>query len=190
MAANPPPPRTRSARLTLISLLLIPLLSLAALWALTASITLGNVIRYQHYNTITTTIGPSVTALQETLPVESALTLVWVATKRQPGIFQAELAAARLSTDKYVPAVHSAVMKVSGLINPKAVSLMYAFVAELADLGRIRAAVDSGAYDTVAAFNAYNSISTAEIRYFQNASATSDPTLGAMTQSAIAEARA
>jgi signal transduction histidine kinase len=136
------------------------------------------------------TIGPSVTALQETLPVESALTLVWVATKRQPGIFQAELAAARLSTDKYVPAVHSAVMKVSGLINPKAVSLMYTFVAELADLGRIRAAVDSGAYDTVAAFNAYNAISTAEIRYFQNASATSDPTLGAMTQSAIAEARA
>jgi len=31
MAADPPPPRTRSARLTLVSLLLIPLLSLAAL---------------------------------------------------------------------------------------------------------------------------------------------------------------
>ncbi len=190
MAADPPPPRTRSARLTLISLLLIPLLSLAALWALTASITLGNVIRYQHYNTITTTIGPSVTALQETLPVESALTLVWVATKRQPGIFQAELAAARHSTDKYVPAVRSAVLQVRGLIDPKAVSLMNAFVAELADLGRIRAAVDSGAYDTAAAFNAYNTITTAEIRYFQNASAASDPTLSVMTQSAIAEARA
>ena len=190
MAADPSPPRTRSARRTLISLLLIPLLSLAALWGLTASITLGNVIRYQHYNAITTTIGPSVTALQETLPVESALTLVWVATKRQPGIFQAELAAARRSTDKYVPAVRSAVVKVRGLISPKAVSLMNTFIAELADLGRIRAAVDSGAYDTPAAFNAYNTISTAEIRYFQNASATSDPELGAMTQSAIAEARA
>ena len=190
MAADPPPSRTRSARLTLISLLLIPLLSLAALWGLTASITLGNVIRYQHYNTITTTIGPSVTALQETLPVESALTLVWVATKRQPGIFQAELAAARRSTDKYVPAVRSAVIKVRGLINPRAVSQMNTFLADLADLGRIRAAVDSGAYNTVTAFNAYNTISTAEIRYFQNASATSDPTLAAMTQSAIAEARA
>src|SRR5580700_5503043 len=94
-----PPPRTRSARLTLLSLLLIPLLSLAALWGLTASIALGNVIRYQHYNTITTTIGPSVTALQETLPVESALTLVFVSTNRQPGIFQAELTAARRNTD-------------------------------------------------------------------------------------------
>ena len=184
-----PTPRTRSARLTLISLLLIPLLSLAALWGLTASITLGNVIRYQHYNDITTTIGPSVTALQETLPVESALTLVWVATKRQPGIFQVELANARRSTDKYVPEVRNAVLAVRGLITPKAVSLMNTFLAELADLGRIRAAVDSGAYDTAAALNAYDAISTAEIRYFQNASATSDPQLGTMTQSAIAEAR-
>jgi hypothetical protein len=32
MATDPPPPRTRSVRLTLVSLLLIPLLSLAALW--------------------------------------------------------------------------------------------------------------------------------------------------------------
>jgi signal transduction histidine kinase len=185
-----PPPRTRSARLTLLSLLLIPLLSLAALWGLTASIALGNVIRYQHYNTITTTIGPSVTALQETLPVESALTLVWLSTDRAPGIIQAGMTTARRSTDKYVPAVRSAVMQVRGLTGPKAVPLMNAFLAQLADLGRIRAAVDSGAYDPVAAFNAYNAILTAEIRYFQNASLTSDPTLTVMTQSAIAEARA
>ena len=190
MAAGSRPPRTRSARLTLVSLLLIPLLSLAALWGLTASITLGNAIRYQHYNAITTTIGPSVTALQETLPVESALTLVWVATKRQPGIFQAELANARRGTDRYVPEVRSAVLKVRGLITPKAVSLMNTFLAELAGLSRVRAAVDSGAYDTETAFKAYNAINTAEIRYFQNASATSDPLLGVMTQSAIAEARA
>ena len=190
MAAGSRPPRTRSARLTLVSLLLIPLLSLAALWGLTASITLGNAIRYQHYNAITTTIGPSVTALQETLPVESALTLVWVANKRQPGIFQAELAKARRGTDRYVPEVRSAVLKVRGLITPKAVSLMNTFLAELAGLSRVRAAVDSGAYDTETAFNAYNAINTAEIRYFQNASATSDPLLGVMTQLAIAEARA
>ena len=189
MAANPPPPRTRSARLTLVSLLLIPLLSLAALWGLLASITLGNVIRYQHYNQITTTIAPSVTGLQETLPVESALTLVWVATKRQPGTIQAGLANARHSTDKYVPEVRNAIIAVRGLITPKAVSLMNTFLAELADLGQVRAAVDSGAYDTAAAFNAYNAIAAAEIRYFQNASETSDATLGVMTQSAIAEAR-
>ena len=68
MATDPPPPRTRSARLTLVSLLLIPLLSLAALWGFIASITLGNVIRYQHYNTAITTIAPSVIALAADAP--------------------------------------------------------------------------------------------------------------------------
>jgi signal transduction histidine kinase len=183
-------PRTRSARLTLLSLLLIPLLSLAALWALTASIALGNVIRYQHYNTIITTIGPGVTELEETLPVERALTLVWLATGRQPGLFQAELTADRHNTDKYVPMVRSEVTQVRGLLGAKAVTLMNVFLADLADLGQIRAAVDSGTYDPVAAFNAYSVISTAEIQFFQNASPPSDPQLGLMTQSALAESRA
>jgi len=185
-----PPPRTRSARLTLLSLLLIPLLSLAALWGLTASIALGNVIRYQHYNTIITTIGPGVTELEETLPVERAYTLVWLATGRQPGLFQAELTAARHSTDKYVPLVRSEVIQVRGLLGAKAVTLMNTFLADLANLGNVRAAVDSGAYDTVAAFSAYSVISTAEIQFFQNASPPSDPELGLMTQSALAESRA
>ena len=183
-------PRTRSARLTLLSLLLIPLLSLAALWGLTASIALGNVIRYQHYNTIITTIGPGVTELEETLPVERAYTLVWLATGRQPGLFQAELTAARHSTDKYVPLVRSEVTQVHGLLGTKAVTLMNTFLADLASLGHIRAAIDSGAYGTVAAFNAYSMVSTAEIQFFQNASPPSDPELGLMTQSALAESRA
>ena len=55
MATDPPPPRTRSVRLTLVSLLMIPLLSLAALWGFIASVTLGNLIRYQNYNTVAIT---------------------------------------------------------------------------------------------------------------------------------------
>ena len=122
MAADPLPPRTRSARLTLISLLLIPLLSLAVLWGLIASITLGNVIRYQHYNTVITTIAPSVSALEQTLPVERAFTLIWLGSGRQSPAMQAELVAARRSTDKYVPAVRSAVMSVRGLLDAKAIA--------------------------------------------------------------------
>ncbi len=190
MAANTPPPRTRSARLTLLSLLLIPLLSLAALWGLTASIALGNVVRYQHYDTVITTITPGVTGLEETLPVERAITLVWLATGRQPGLFQAELTTARHSTDQYVPRVRGEVTQVRGLLGAKAVTLMNAFLANLANLASIRAAVDSGSDGTVAAFNAYSMISTAEIQFFQNASPPADPELGLMTQSAIAESRA
>ncbi len=190
MAADPLPPRTRSARLTLISLLLIPLLSLAVLWGLIASITLGNVIRYQHYNTVITTISPSVTGLEQTLPVERAITLVWLGSGRRSTIMQAELTAARHSTDKYVPAVRSAVMSVRGLLSANAIAQMNVFLEDLAGLGRIRAAVDSGAYDTVAAFNAYSAIGNAEYEFFHISSPPADPDLSLMTQAAIAEARA
>ena len=175
MAADPLPPRTRSARLTLISLLLIPLLSLAVLWGLIASITFGNVIRYQHYNTVIATISPSVTGLEQTLPVERAITLVWLGGGRQSPVMQAQLAATRRSTDKYVPAVRSAVMSVRGLLNAKAIAQENVFLADLAGLDRIRAAVDSGADDTVTAFNAYSTISKAEYEFFQIASPPSDP---------------
>ena len=190
MAAEPLPPHTRSARLTLISLLLIPLLSLAVLWGLIASITLGNVIRYQHYNTVITAISPSVTGLEQTLPVERAITLVWLGSGRRSTIMLAELTAARHSTDKYVPAVRSAVMSVRGLLSPNAIAQMNVFLEDLAGLGRIRAAVDSGAYDPVAAFNAYSAIGNAEYEFFHNSSPPADPDLSLMTQAAIAEARA
>jgi signal transduction histidine kinase len=190
MAADPRPSRTRSTRLTLISLLLIPLLSLAVLWGFTASITLGNVIRYQHYNTVITTIGPSVTALEQTLPVERAITLAWLGSGRQSPLMQAELTAARHSTDKYVPAVRSAVMSVRGLLSAKAIAQMNVFLADLSGLNRLRAAVDSGAYDTVTAFNAYSAIGNAEYEFFHISSPPADPDLSLMTQTAIAEARA
>ena len=83
MAADPPQPRTRSVRLTLVSLLLIPLLSLVALWGFTASVTLGNIVRYQHYHSIISTIGPSVSTLEQALPVERAVTLIWLGGGRR-----------------------------------------------------------------------------------------------------------
>src|ERR1700743_3372272 len=75
--------RTRSARLTLLGLLLVPLLSLAGLWGLTASITLGNVIRDQQSNQIVSTIQPSAIALEQALAAERTLTIAWLDTGRQ-----------------------------------------------------------------------------------------------------------
>ena len=189
MAADPPPPRTRSARLTLVSLLLIPLLSLAALWVFTASVALGNVIRYQHYNTVETTIFPSVTSLEEALPVERAITLIWLGGDRRSPLLRAELAAARHNTDRSTPQVRRSILAVRGLLDASAITRMNIFLADLSGLGRIRAAVDSGADNTVSAFNAYSAISTAEFEFFSISSPPADPELSLMTQSAIAEAR-
>ena len=189
MAADPPPPRTRSVRLTLVSLLLIPLLSLAALWGFIASVTLGNLIRYQNYNTVATTIIPSVTALEEALPVERAVTLVWLAGDRRSALVQNALAAARRNTDKYIPQVRNSILVIRGLLGAAALTRMNIFLTDLSGLAQIRAAVDSGADDTVTAFGAYTAISTAEYQFFSISSPPADPELSLMTQSAIAEAR-
>ena len=190
MATDPPPPRTRSARLTLVSLLLIPLLSLAALWGFTASITLGNVIRDQHYNKAANTITPSVSALAETLAGERAASLAWLGAGRQSALIQAELQSVRHSTDTYAAAVHSSIMSVSGLFSATARTRLDQFLAELAGLGQIRAAIDSGADSQAAAFNAYSGVIAAEYGAFDISLPPSDPNLSLMTQSAIAEGRA
>ena len=189
MAADTPPPRTRSARLTLVSLLLIPLLSLVALWGFTASITLGNIVRYQHYHTIISTIGPSVSTLEEALPTERAVTLIWLGGGRRSALMRTALAATRRSTDKDVPAIRRSVTSVRGLLDAQAKAQMNVFLADLARLGQIRGAVDYGASGTVTAYNAYSAISTAEVRFFQNVAPTADPDLTLMAQSGIAEDR-
>ena len=190
MATDPLPPRTRSVRLTLVSLLLIPLLSLAALWGFIASITLGNVIRDQHYNRVENAIAPSVIALAQTLAGERALTLIWLGTGRQSAPFQAQLQAVRHSTDTYAAAVHSSITSVDGLVSTTARTRLGQFLAELAALGQIRAAVDSGADSQAAAYNAYSAITAAEYGAFQISLPPGDPDLSLMTQSAIAEGRA
>src|SRR5437588_8462638 len=190
MAANPPPPRTRSARLTLISLLLIPLLSLAALWGFTASITLGNVIRDQNYNTIENAIAPSITAFGLTLQGERAVTLAWLGANRQSPLMQTQMQVIRHTTDKYVAAAHKAISSVRPLVSQAAAARLDAFLVTLGTLGKIRATVDSGAYDQVQAFNAYSGVSAAEYSYFNIPSPPSAPALSLMTHSALAAARA
>jgi signal transduction histidine kinase len=184
------PPRTRSARLTLVSLLLIPLLSLAALWGFTASITLGNVIRDQDANKVANTITPSVGALAETLAGERAASLAWLGDGRRSALIQGELQAIRRSTDTYAAAVRSSIMSVSGLLNATARTRLDEFLAELAGLGQIRAAVDSGADSQVAAYNAYSAITAAEYEAFHVTLPANDPDFSLAEQSGIAEGQA
>ena len=100
MAADPPPPRTRSVRLTLVSLLLFPLLSLAALWGFAASITLGNVIQNQHENTLVAAIGPAIIGLEQTLEPERALTVSWLSSDPRSARLRDQMVAARHGTDE------------------------------------------------------------------------------------------
>ena len=135
-------PRTSSARLTLVGLLLIPLVSLAALWGLTASITLGNVIRDQHNNQIISTLQPSIVPLEQSLTAERTLTIAWLDSGRRSAQTRTQLLAARHSTDADAATARTAFTLIRGLENTQAP--LDNFLSELADLPSIRTAVDSG----------------------------------------------
>jgi signal transduction histidine kinase len=173
-------PRTRSARLTLVGLLLVPLVSLAGLWGFTASITLGNVIRDQQSNEVVSTIQPSAIALEQSLTAECTLTIAWLDTGRRSAPARAQLLAARRSTDVHAAAARSALISIRGLESTQAP--LDHFLSELADLGAIRTAVDSGAQTPVGAFNAYAAIDTARSAFYAAGTPPGDSTLSLMNQ--------
>ena len=183
-------PRTHSARRTLVSLLLIPMLSLAGLWVFIASITFGNVINNEHYNTATNTIGPSIIGLEQTLETEGALTLALLSADRQSPALRTQLLQAREATDTEASAARTTTASVRGLLGATGQARLSTLLADLARLPRIRPAVDSGADSPVTAFAAYNTIDSALYGFLGNSTPLADPTLSLMTQSGIAESRA
>jgi signal transduction histidine kinase len=190
MALHKSPPRTASTRRTLVGLLLIPLLSLAGLWGFTASITVGNVIRDQHYNAITNGIAPSTVGLEQALQAERELTFAWLSADRQSPQLRTQLLAARHGTDAMVMTSRAATTSVRGLLGATGQARLSSLFTDLAGLSGIRTAVDSGADSPVTAFTAYNAILAAEFGFFNNATPPSDPTLGLIFQASYAEARA
>jgi signal transduction histidine kinase len=174
----------------MVGLLLIPLLSIAGLWGLTASITLGNVIRDQHYNALVNAIGPSVIGLEKTLEPERTLTLLWLSADRQSPQLRTQLIAARRITDATVATVRVAIAPVPGLLSAPGQAQLRSFLTELGGLSRIRAAVDAGTDSPVTAFTAYSAIGSAEYGFLRSATPPVDPALNLMTQASIAETRA
>jgi signal transduction histidine kinase len=189
MAAHSPT-RTQSARLTLIGLLVIPTLSLAGLWGFVATVTLGNVIRDQHYNSVTTRTGVAVSVLSADLLTERAATLTWLGSGRPDGTVRAQLESARQGTDKYVPLARSSFESVLGVISPTAKKQVQRYFAQLAGLNGIRSAIDAGTDSQATAFGAYSAILEAEYAPFLAAVSTSDAEVSLMSQGAIAETRA
>jgi len=176
--------RIRSIRVTLIGLLLVPLVALVGLWAFVASITVGNVIRFQHYTTLTHVTSTSIGALTNDLAAERSLSLAWVGSDRRTP--QTSLLAARHATDTAAAASRTALASTRGLFDPVALSGLKSFLTDLASLPRIRAAVDSGADNVVTTYRAYDGISTALWEFLHISAPPSDATLSTMSQSAVA----
>src|SRR4029077_12487607 len=158
------PARSRPIRLFLIIMLAVPLASLVALWAFAASITVRSAISDHTYNASVTSLTTALEPLTIELPAERDASYVWLINGRKSS--QAPLLATRKLVDDAIPAARSALQ--GGSLFADSRPAINALFAQLAQLGRIRAAMDSGAMSPPAAFQAYSGMMDAEFGFFKS----------------------
>ena len=143
-------------RLILIGLLVVPLVSLVALWAFAASVTLGNAVHERDYNRLVAlSAGPS-DELARQVAQERLQTLTWLHTRPRPPASQ--LAASRKRTDAAVADYRRLQQTTQGLRPAAAGPAQQSLMSLLGRLPRLRAAVDASAVGPTAAFQGYSKI--------------------------------
>ena len=150
------PVRSRPIRVFLISMFAVPLVSLLALWGYAASITVSNAISDHEYNVSAAAIASGVKGLTIGLPQERVQTYLWLISDRTSPT--TSLLAARHIVDQGIPAVRSALNAQQGQLSAQSKSELDTLFTELGQLGKTRAAIDSGAMNPTAAFGVYDTI--------------------------------
>jgi hypothetical protein len=173
--------RQRPIRSTLTVLLIIPVVSLIALWAYAASTTVGGAIAKQNADTVNKDIGAPTQALFTQLTQERALTFVWQSVHGQ--MPRTGLDAQRVHTDAAVAAFRTAAATASGAETPTARAAIATMLGGLGQLPRIRAAADAGTLQPLAAFQAYNDIVNVSFPFSLGALANPDSSIPFFEQS-------
>ncbi len=168
-------PHTRPIRFTLAGLLIIPLVSLVALWGFATSVTLADTIAKRNYDTSTAKTGGQSQTLLVQLVQERLQSFVWLGSGRQSSHGPLELQRER--TDTAVAAFRKGAAAVRGLLSTAAKQNLASLLGRLGQLGGTRDAIDSGAMKGAAAFEEYNSIIDAEFQFLDSQAATSDVSL-------------
>ena len=154
------PPRQRSIRSTITVLLVIPLLSLVALWGYAASGTVGVALAKQTSDTINREIGGPTQVLVQQLDTERADTFAWQSAHGK--LPRTALDAQRARTDAALAAFRPAVATVVGQAPSAARPLAATLLGDLDHLTAVRAEVNAGAIAPLAAFTAYNTAAAAD----------------------------
>ena len=143
-------------RITLAGLLVVPLVSLVALWAFAASITLGNALREHNYNRLVALSAAPTDELANQVSRERQQTFTWLSTDPRPSA--AKLAASRDRTSAAVTAYRRLVGQTQGLRPASAEGAQATLMTLLSRLPTIRASVDAEVLSPAAAFSAYSNI--------------------------------
>jgi signal transduction histidine kinase len=165
MAVLRRPVRSRPIRLFLISMFAIPLVSLVGLWVFAVSVTVPEAVSDHNLNVSTAASDTQGRALAVELPTERAQTYLWLLSGRRAP--EASLLATRELVNKAIPPAVAAMRTQDGLLSAGPQAELNAFFTDLGQIGRIRAAVDSGSLSPTAAFQAYSNIIDTQLHSFE-----------------------
>jgi hypothetical protein len=164
------PVRQRPIRSTITILLVIPLLSLIALWAYAATSTVGGALARRTSDQLNTDIGGPLQVLVAQLDAERTDTFTWqsahsVLRRNAPAAERAAVAAQhtalvaqRVHTNAAVTAFRAGAAAGAGLEPAAAKLLAAAVLAQLSQLAAIRARADAGTIAPLKAFEDYNAM--------------------------------
>jgi signal transduction histidine kinase len=158
MASHGRPVRQRPIRVTLTVLFLVPLISLMALWGYAAAGTIGSVIGKRNSDTINKDVGGPAQALLLQLAQERAATFAW---QNAHGLMpRTSLDTQRARTDAAVSAFNAGAAAAAAAGAETTVSRpgITALSRDMGQLGQIRARVDNGTTQPLAAFQSYNGL--------------------------------
>lgn len=180
--------RTRPIRLTLTALLVIPLVSLVALWGYAGLVTLGPAIKEHNYNTEYDIAGRAQLTLSIQLSQERLQSYFWLSSGRRAPSKQMD--AQRKRTDAQVNATRAAMNKAWGAVYAEGRAAWRTLNARLSNLETIRNGIDGGTTSPLGAFQAYNKIIDAIYAVFRGSITVPDTKLYGESQGALQAAYA
>ena len=158
--------RPRSIRFTLTSLMIIPLISLIALWAYAATSTIGGAFAQRAYDKENNATGGPDSTLLDQLIQERTLTYVWLSTGRRAS--PAAVDKQRPLTDAAIAGFRAGVAAAGGALSQSTRQNLTPLSAKLNSLAGVRAAAGSGTMPPLAVFQAYNAVVDAEFQFFRS----------------------
>ncbi|WP_258943384.1 sensor histidine kinase [Actinomadura luteofluorescens] len=179
-------PRRRSIRSKVTALLLVPLLSLVALWGYAAIITGRDALAQRRYHTLDREFAPSGQGVLVELGKERLASAVFLSTPRQAaGGIPAALVSQRSRLDDAVENFRrkAASDAARSATNAEMESRVSAVLRALGGLGGLRAAVDARSVDRLAAVNGYGTMVDNMHRLYDSLVAIDDSALYDWTQS-------
>jgi len=148
-------------------LFIVPLVSLVALWAFAASVTLSSALQERDYSTQNHTIGAPAEALGVDLTLERLQSFIWLSSGRHANAMGPMLAQ-RKATSAAVAGFRRGVTVGQNVMFAAGRPTLSRFVQALDGLPRLREAIDEGQVSPLGAFQAFNNIVNAQYQLYND----------------------